>query len=153
LVLPVSILLAVLSSALLDIDVLIRRTLAYSLLTITLLAVYIVIVLALQKIFVLATGQRSAIVSIVSTLVIAAMFTPMRQRMQLYIDRVFFRNTYNAEQAIQTFNASVREDVDLEEISAQFVGIVRSTLQPEYLSLWLCKISTSKDYHSKDQIR
>jgi hypothetical protein len=153
LIMPVSILLAVLSSALLDIDVLIRRTLAYSALTITLLVVYISSVLLLQKIFVMATGQRSSIVSVVSTLVIAAMFTPLRQRIQMSIDRVFFRKAYNTEQAIQTFHASVREDVDLEEISSQFVGVVRSTLQPEYISLWLCRISADKDLHSEDQIR
>jgi hypothetical protein len=153
LIMPVSILLAVLSSALLDIDVLIRRTLAYSALTVTLLVVYISSVLLLQKIFVIATGQQSSIVSIVSTLVIAAMFTPLRSRIQLYIDRVFFRNTYTTEQAVQTFHASVREDVDLEEISTQFVGIVRSTLQPEYISLWLCRVSVDKDLHEENQIR
>jgi hypothetical protein len=153
LIMPVSIMLAVLSSALMDIDVLIRRTLAYSALTVTLLVVYISSVLLLQKIFVFVTGQRSSIVSIVSTLVIAAMFTPLRLRIQMSIDRVFFRNAYNTEHTIQAFHDSVREDVNREVICTQLVGIVRSTLQPEFISLWMCKIVADKDTHSPDQIR
>jgi hypothetical protein len=144
LILPVSILVAVLSAALLNIDVLIRRTLAYSLLTVTLLALYIGLVMLLQKIFELVTGQSSSFVSIISTLVIAALARPLRQRFQANIDRIFFRKHYDLERAVQGFNSAVREDVNLEEISGQFVDIVRTALQPEFSSLWLCKTAGSR---------
>jgi hypothetical protein len=153
LLLPVSILIAVLSSAMLDIDVLIRRTLAYSLLTIALLAVYVGSVLVLQRLFESITGQTSSIVSIISTLAIAALFTPLRRRIQSNIDRVFFRKQYDTEQAVAAFSASVREDVDLEEISAQFTGIIHTALQPEYLSLWLCRQSGSAEVNDENRLR
>lgn len=152
-ILPVSILIAVLSAALLDIDVLIRRTLAYTILTITLLLVYFGSILILQKIFELATGQRSPLVSIISTLAIAAIATPLRRRIQHSLDRVFSRNAYNARQSVQAFNASVREDVDLLEITTQLAGTVQATLQPEFMSLWLCSISEDMDITAKDLIR
>ncbi len=151
--LPISILIAVLSSALLDIDVLIQRTLSYTLLTITLLVVYIGSVLFLQRIFESITGQSSSIVSIISTLVIAALFTPLRQKIQSNIDRIFFRKHYDTEQAVEVFSASVREDVDLEEISAQFAGIIHAALQPEFLSLWLCRSSGSGEISNENRIR
>lgn len=153
LILPVSILIAVLSSAFLDIDVLLRRTLSYSALTITLIGIYFALVMLLQTLFELATGQRSSLISIISTLVIAALFTPLRKRIQSDMDRVFFRKTYDAGQAVDRFSTLVREDVDLEEVSMQLVVILRETLQPEFLSFWLCRISDNGELQDENFIR
>ncbi len=153
LILPVSILIAVLSAALLDIDVLLRRTLAYSALTVTLIVIYFGSVILLQALFEYATGQKSSFISILSTLAIAAMFTPLRKRIQSDIDRVFFRKDYNAVQAVDSFSSMVREDVDLEEVSTQLVGILRETLQPEFLSFWLTRVSPDKDLRDENQLR
>jgi len=153
LILPVSILFAVLSSALLDIDVLIRRTLAYTVVIIALLLIYIGSVLIFQKIFELITGQHSPIVSIISTLVIAAISTPLRQRIQDNLNKIFFRNHYNTELTIQEFSTSARSDVDLDEISTQLVHVIQNTLQPEFLSFWLCKVSSDVDLNSPDLLR
>ena len=153
LIFPVSMLFAVLSSALLDIDVLIRRTLAYTVVIISLLIIYIGSVLLLQKIFEVITDQRSPLISIISTLVIAAISTPLRQRIQDNLNKIFFRNHYNTELTVQEFSESARSDVDLDEISTQLVHVVQNTLQPEFLSLWLCKVSEDVDLNSPDILR
>ena len=152
LILPVSILIAILRTALLDIDFLIRRTLAYSILTLTLLIVYLSSVLILQRGFEILTGQQSPFVAIISTLIIAALFNPLRQRIQQSINQFFYRNRYNAEMAIQAFSASVREDVNMVEISTALVSAVRETLQPEYLSVWLVRINPKIDVHDDDLV-
>lgn len=152
-ILPISILFAVLSNALMDIDVLIRRTLAYSILTLTLFLVYILSVLGLQRIFELAIGQSSALVSMISTLIIAALFTPFRRRIHDSINRLFYRQQYNTEIAFQQFTTSVREDVDLEKINSLLVDTLQRTLRPEFLSLWICRVNPDLDLSSQDQIR
>ena len=151
--LPVSILIAVLSAALLDIDILIRRTLAYTILTIILLFVYIITVLGLQKLFEVATGQSSPVIAIVSTLLIAALANPLRQRIQQNIDRIFYRERYSMELAVQSFSETVREDVDLDQISTLLSNTVKEALQPEFMSIWMCRVNPTLDVNREDQIR
>ena len=128
---------AVLRYRLWDIDLVIRRTLQYSVLTILLGLVYLSAVLLLQQGFRSLTGQESDLALVLSTLAIAALFTPLRGQVQAFIARRFYRKRYDADHAQERFSLNLRALVDLPAIEGELVGIVQETLQPEQMSLWL----------------
>jgi hypothetical protein len=133
---PISVGVAVLRYRLWDIDVIIRRTLVYSTLTVMLALSYFGTV-TLVQLFVGLTGQQSQLSLVASTLLIAALFTPLRRRVQQVIDRRFYRQKYNAEQVLARFAAAARDETDLDEISGQLLGVIAETMQPEHVTLWL----------------
>jgi hypothetical protein len=134
---PISIGIAILSYRLWDIDIIIRKTLQYALLTGLLALVYFGTVVLLQNIFESLTGQQSPVVIVISTLGIAALFNPLRHRVQEFIDRRFFRKKYDAEQALARFATVARDEVELDILTAKLVNAIDETLQPEEINLWL----------------
>ncbi|WIG58155.1 MAG: hypothetical protein OJF49_000900 [Ktedonobacterales bacterium] len=148
---PISIAIAILRSQLYDIDVIINRALVYGPLTAILAAVYAGLVIGLQHVVGLITGETSQpVVIVISTLVIAALFQPLRRRLQNTIDRRFYRSKYNAANTLEVFSGTLRQAVDLDEICEQMVAVVRETLQPTQVSLWL---SASTQHATETQER
>jgi len=134
---PLSVALAIFRYRLWDIDLVVRRTLVYSLLTGLLTLLYFAIVTLLQA-FLSAMGiQPSAFVIVLTTLLIAFLFNPLRQRIQTFIDRRFYRQKYDAEKALAAFAEAVRSETDLEQISTHLLKTIQDTLHPDGLSLWL----------------
>jgi hypothetical protein len=144
LLIPLSISVAVLRSRLFDVDVLINRTLVYGSLTATLVALYFGGIVVLQRVFVVLTGQRSTLAVVASTLLIAALFTPFRHRVQSFIDRRFYRSKYDARKTLGRFSATLRHQADLDALSDDLLGVVRETMQPAHVSLWLCPRAEAK---------
>ena len=139
LLVPLSIGVAVLRSHLFDIDVLINRTLVYGSLTALLAAAYLGGVAATQAILQSFTGQREMpqLAIVASTLAIAALFNPLRRRIQTFIDRRFYRGKYDAERTLAAFSARLRSQTDLEALSNDLLGVIGTTVRPEHASLWL----------------
>ena len=136
---PVTVGIAVLRYRLYDIDVLINRTLVYGTLTILLALVYFGLIIGLGSLVRLFTGQlsQSPVVIVASTLVIAALFQPLRHRLQVIIDRRFYRRKYDAARILAAFSVTLRNEVDLNQLREELVAVVQETMQPSHVSLWL----------------
>jgi hypothetical protein len=135
--LMVSIVVAVLRYRLYDIDIIINRTLVYGSLTAMLVALYFAAIVMLQRIFVLLTGQQSTLAVVASTLLIAALFNPLRRRIQSFIDRSFYRRKYDVRKTLEAFSIKLRNETDLEALNNDLVEVVSETMQPAHVSLWL----------------
>jgi hypothetical protein len=128
---------AVLRYRLFDIDIIVRKTLQYALLTGLLALVYFGSVILLQSLFENLTGRESPIVIVISTLAIAALFNPLRLQVQSFIDRRFFRRKYNAEQTLTNFSKIARDEVDMQVLTVAMLNVVEETMQPEAVTVWL----------------
>jgi hypothetical protein len=134
---PIAIGVAILKHRLYDIDVVINRTLVYGALTAILALVYLGGVVGLQAVLRVLTGQESTLAVVASTLVIAALFSPLRRRIQSFIDRRFYRRKYDARKTLDVYSTKLRDETDLDALNSEFVGVVRETVQPAYVSMWL----------------
>jgi hypothetical protein len=141
LLIPLSIGVAILRSRLWEIDVIINRTLVYGTLTVLLALVYFGLVIGLESLVHLVTGQASLspVIIVASTLVIAALFQPLRHRLQKIIDRRFYRHKYDAAKVIAAFSSTLRNEVDLDQLREQLIAVVQETMQPSHVSLWVRK--------------
>jgi hypothetical protein len=128
---------AILRHRLFDIDVVINRTLVYGSLTVVLAAVYFATVVASQYVFRTLTGQESQLAIVATTLAIAALFVPLRRRVQGFVDRRFYRRKYDAAKTLQSFSTKLRDETDLGALNDELVGVVRRTMQPAHVGFWL----------------
>jgi hypothetical protein len=128
---------AILRYRLYDIDIIINRTLVYGTLTVSLGLVYLGGVISLQGLLRALTGQGSQLAIVASTLLIAALFNPLRRRVQNFIDHLFYRRKYDAAKTLETFSAKLRDETDLDALNSELLSTVRQTMQPEHISLWL----------------
>ena len=135
--LPVSVAIAVLRHNLYDIDLIIRRTLIYGVLTVFLGTLYLLTVIILQSAARAVTGETSDLAIAVATLAAAALFSPLRRQIQTVIDRYFYRRKYDAARILADFQSALRDEVDLHQLQQRVLSVVQETVQPEALSLWL----------------
>ncbi len=136
---PICVGIALLRYRLWDIDVLINRTVVYGLLSAILLLTYLVLVFAGQHLLVSLIGQSNAVVLVGSTLIVAALFQPLRQRIQRIVDRRFYRSKYDAAKIVAAFSSTLRQEVDLDQLHDHLLAVVQETMQPTHVSLWLRK--------------
>ena len=158
---PVAVGIAVLRYRVYDIDHIINRTLVYGALTALLAAGYFGTIMALQGIgnllfqvpFRAVFGQESTLATIAATLTMAALFNPLRHRIHSFIDRSFYRNKYDAAKTLEAFSMKLRDETDLNALSDDLVGVVRETMQPVHVSLWLHPDGAQKDNKKRAAIR
>jgi hypothetical protein len=152
---PIATGIAILRYRLYDIDVLINRTLVYGSLTMMLALIYFGGVATTQAIFGALTGRQEQpqLAVVVSTLAIAALFMPLRRRIQSFIDRRFYRRKYDARKTLEAFSAKLRDETDLDRLGEDLVGVVKETMQPSQISLWLHPDGTQKDKNKRAAIR
>ncbi len=136
-VVPVAIMISILRYRLFEIDVLINRALVYAIVTAALAAMYLGSVILLGELFHPILDQSNDLVIVASTLGIAALFQPLRRRIQAFIDRRFYRHKYDAARTLQAFSERLRAEVDLDTVSDDLMATVQETMQPEHVSLWL----------------
>jgi hypothetical protein len=147
-VVPIFTYIAILKYRLYDIDILINRALVYGSLTATLVGLYLVGIVVLQRLFVALTGQQSTLAVVASTLVIAALFSPLRRRIQGFVDQRFYRRKYDAAKTLEAFSSKLRNETDLEALIDDLVGVVRETMQPAHVTLWLHPVTLQKSKES-----
>jgi len=134
---PIAVGFAVLKYHLYDIDVIINRTIVYGSLTATLLVVYFGGVAGLQRLLSPVVGQEGQLAVVASTLAIAALFNPLRRRMQAIVDQAFYRSKYDARETLDAFTGRLRDETDLDVLGEDLVSVIRNAMQPEHVSLWL----------------
>jgi hypothetical protein len=134
---PIAVGFAVLRYRLYDIDLLINRALVYAPLSATLALIYVGSVVGMQAAFRAITGQESTLAVVASTLAIATIFNPLRRRIHSLVDRRFYRSQYDARKTLEAFSSKLRDETDLEALNHELVGVVRETMQPAHISLWL----------------
>jgi hypothetical protein len=143
---PLSVGVAMLRSGLFDIDVVINRALVYGSLTFSLVLLYLGGVVGLQQLLTPLMGESNQLGIVASTLAIAALFNPLRRRIQSFVDRRFYRRKYDAAKTLAAFNARLRDQTELETLSGDVVGVVRETMQPAHVSVWLRPDTASKGH-------
>jgi hypothetical protein len=136
---PATMVISMMRYRLWDIDLLIRRTVTYGLVTALLAFVYFGGIIVTQAIFHSLTATESPIAIVFSTLLIAALFNPLRTRIQAFIDRRFYRQKYDAQQVLAQFAQTARDEVDMEALQAEMLQVIQQTMQPQNLSIWLKK--------------
>lgn len=145
-VLPLAVGIAILRYRLWDIDILIRKTLTYATVAVLLALVYFACVILLQQLFAQVTGQRSEATTVISTLAIAALFVPLRDRIQDLVDRRFYRKKYDAQQVLSDFANTVRDETNLETLTSRLLQVVNDTMQPTSASIWLNRNAGENSY-------
>ena len=143
LAIPITLAIAILRYRLWNIDVIINRTLVYATLTATLACIYVGLTIGLQILLRGLILQTNDIALVASTLAVAALFQPLRSRIQALIDRRFYRQKYDAAKTLAAFSSVLRNEVDLDQLSEHLVEVVRETMQPVHISLWLCRLKPS----------
>jgi serine phosphatase RsbU (regulator of sigma subunit) len=146
---PISIAIAILRYRLWDIDIILNRTLVYGFLTIVLVLIYVGSIVILQRTFQALTGERSDLAAVVSTLVIVALFIPVRRYVQDFVDRRFYRRRYDAVKTVESFSASLRDEVDLDRVIQRLENVIQETIFPEKVCTWL---NTGSGFHIYRQV-